>query len=258
MQVISDLHLEFYVTPRLRDFVTKTTAKILCIAGDLGIPYLESYDSFLKECSEEYEKTFIITGNHEYYQHKNKSNLLTINDTNDLIKNITSKYNNIWFLNNDHHVLDDKKIILGTTLWTNIPEQYRYYAKRSMNDYKQSYYLKDEYLENITPNYTSLLHEDNVKWLKERLEEFKDKEVIIMTHHLPSFKMIAKKYQNNPINYCFATDLEDLLSPNIKYWISGHTHDPIDVKIKNVRCIVNPFGYKAERVKCKKGLVLDI
>lgn len=259
IQLVSDLHIEFYNDPKLRDFVKKTDANILIIAGDLGIPCEQSYQNFLKECAEEYEKVFIITGNHEYYQTGN-TKLLSMDDVNEEIKNICKKFNNVYFLNNDHYELDENYVILGTTLWSNIPESSYREVRNMMNDYRKIYYYDDQtkFIEQIKPQHISSVYENNKKWLENKVQEFKDKKIIIVSHHLPSYKMISKRFIGWPANCCFASNLDDLITPNIKYWLCGHTHDNTDIVINDCRCIVNPFGYKGENDKFIYDLVLDI
>jgi predicted phosphodiesterase len=36
------------------------------------------------------------------------------------------------------------------------------------------------------------------------------------------------------------------LNGTIKYWVFGHTHDPIEYEIDNVKFLCNPLGYPNE------------
>jgi len=68
-----------------------------------------------------------------------------------------------------------------------------------------------------------------------------------MTHHLPSYQLIDPKYKIfKEINCYFATNLDYLFGPHIKYWLYGHTHQPNQTIINNIKLLVNPLGYKHE------------
>lgn len=204
---------------------------------------------------------FIVAGNHEYYQTTNIKPL-TINDTDKLIETICSKFNNVHFLNNSHYELNNEYVILGTTLWSHIPESSYRNAKNTMNDFRQIYYFDDKtkFVENIKPQHVSSLYEKNKEWLENKLKEYENKKIIVVTHHLPSFKMINKQYINDPVTCCFASHLDHLINSNknIKYWLCGHTHDNIDINLNLCRCVVNPFGYKGENNKFIYDLVLNL
>ncbi len=75
------------------------------------------------------------------------------------------------------------------------------------------------------------------------IDKYSHKKVIVVTHHLPSMKLIAEKYNGDIINYAFATDVEHLMKNNVTHFCSGHTHSSMDKIIGTTRCIVNPKGY---------------
>lgn len=250
IQLASDLHLENYPNPKLRDFITPNSPN-LALVGDIGIPYMPSYAQFIEECSKEFENTYLITGNHEYYQHKNKSDdILTMDETNNKIKEITQKYKNIHYLDNKSANLYDYTI-LGTTLWSFLPIENRLlssYLMNSMNDYRTIFKsLPTGIKTEITDKDTTVLHLDNYMWLMRSIQP--DKKYIILSHHLPSFKLIAPQYKNSPLNPCFASNLDHLMTSNVKYWFSGHTHTAMKKTINGCQCVVNPFGYSGENGK---------
>ena len=254
LQIASDIHLEFYDDPKLRDFIDATDADVLLLCGDIGPPYLGSYDKFLAECSQAYSHVVIIAGNHEYYQFKNPDKW-TIERTDMEINNIVAKYTNVTYLNNSSYKLNDEYIILGTILWTNIPKHMHIEAQMSMNDYRYIYTESSKAI----PSITSSLHDTNIKWLRKELEQNSDRKIIIMTHHLPSYKMINKKFKDYPLNCCFANADDDVLSgSNVKFCFSGHSHSNTDVVINDCRCIINPHGYRGENPGFIKNLVISL
>jgi len=76
--------------------------EICILAGDVGNPYQINYDSFMKFISKNFKKTFVIAGNHEYY---NKTK--TIKETNEFMKDYFHKFDNISFLNDSYEHYDN-------------------------------------------------------------------------------------------------------------------------------------------------------
>jgi predicted phosphodiesterase len=79
-------------------------------------------------------------------------------------------------------------------------------------------------------------------FIEDELSSNLGKRCIVVTHHLPSAKSIAKKYSGSPINCAFASDVDDLI-PRASLWIHGHTHDTFDYQLDGCRVVCNPAGY---------------
>lgn len=258
-QFASDLHLEF-VTGTI-DQIIEPSAPYLALLGDIGYPFSDIYQEFIGWCSKMFTKIFIISGNHEYYvQHI--SARPTMNEIDNQIQKVCSLYPNVIFLNNSLCQLTDDIIILGTTLWSFIPPNDRPIIKHFMNDYRNIYALNDTGKHRIlvTPVDTTSIHVENVKWLNEQLNQHTNKTIIVLTHHLPSFKLINEKYANEPSNSGFASNLDHLMEnhTNIKYWLCGHTHSCAKVMIGSTTCLINPCGYPGENDKFDKKAVIDL
>ena len=87
LRYFSDLHLEFISNNKIKQFIQKIPSDInnICIlAGDIGNPYESKYDIFMEYMSKNFKKTFVISGNHEYY---NKTK--TVKETNDFLHLLT-------------------------------------------------------------------------------------------------------------------------------------------------------------------------
>ena len=96
LRYFSDLHLEFMKPKQIEQFIKKIPPgmeDICVLAGDIGNPYQPNYDMFMNFISGNFKKTFIIPGNHEYYN-KTKS----IQETNDFMKEYFKNFKNIRFL----------------------------------------------------------------------------------------------------------------------------------------------------------------
>ena len=118
LRYLSDLHLEFIKPHKIDKFIKNIPGSIdeICVlAGDIGNPYHPNYHTFMQFISKNFIKSFVIAGNHEYYNKKNN----TIEDTNRLLHSYFQQYDNISFLNNRCENYQDYCFI-GSTLWSKI------------------------------------------------------------------------------------------------------------------------------------------
>lgn len=234
VRYFSDLHLEFIKSNKIEKFIKKIHHGIdeICIlAGDIGNPYQSHYDIFMKFISKNFKKTFVITGNHEYY-----NKIKTIQETNEFIKNYFQQFNNISFLNNNYEIYENYCFI-GTTLWSKITN-----PSNEINDL-----YKIPQFDHIQYNKLNMLCID---FLEDTLQN--NENCIIITHHMPSNSLIDIKYKSQqmlPYNQWFYSNMDDFIETNghkIKYWIYGHTHTPSNVIINEIPFLCNPIGYPNE------------
>lgn len=240
-QYFSDIHTEFYNEniPKIKRKFIEVLEKqqdrpsILLIAGDIGLPSRPSYASFLQSLSPLYEKIFITTGNHEYYQMQYDSLSELDNYCREICR--TMPHNNVVFMQNDTFTIQDNLSIFGGTFWTDIPDEKHYSVMHSVNDYKM--------IPNFTPTMSSLQHEKSAAVLKYHIEN-SDMKWIVMSHHIPSFDLIDQKYRirNTDMNYAFASDIKIANDPRILAWVYGHTHS----SKQQGKFYCNPIGYPGE------------
>lgn len=263
IQFVSDLHLEFYSVERY-SFEELITPKsdVLILLGDIGHPDKPVLPLFLKDCSQNFKQVIFISGNHEYYTNDFTT---TMDKVDKSLASLCSTYPNVMYLNNSSftYIYDNQEIVfLGTTLWSKILNHERYLIKQVSND------LCSIFVNNqpITIDIINAMYAKNVSWLESELEKYKstNKKIIVLTHHLPSFKAIAPKFQNSEYNSMFASNLDTLIKKyNIFAWLFGHTHTRIDIKISETILRCNPRGYeiltnKFENSKYNKKEVLMI
>ena len=238
---LSDFHLEFYKDSfDYEKMLQWKKGDILCLAGDIGYPELPTYQTFLTYASSLFTYVFVIAGNHEYYQtssHPKK----TILSTNEQITEICKLYPNVHFLNNTTYYMPEfDTYVLGTTLWSTTlgdhDEMYIY------NDFKKIHNM-------FLPEYMDQLHRMSVAYLTGELDRLASStsKVIVLTHHLPSYQLIAPIYMDSDINHLFATNLDKLFyTYRIHHWICGHSHTSMNVIIHKTRVWMNPVGYPGE------------
>jgi hypothetical protein len=68
---------------------------------------------------------------------------------------------------------------------------------------------------------------------------------MVISHHLPSFLNYPKKHQNDPINACFASNLDHFMQKTAQNaWIYGHHHANIPpFLIGQTTLYTNQYGY---------------
>lgn len=234
LRYLSDLHLEFIKPNKIETFINKIPSGIheICIlAGDIGNPYQPNYNIFMNFISKNFKKTFVIPGNHEYY---NKTK--TIQDTNIFMKDYFTQFNNISFLDNTYENYEGFCFI-GTTLWSKITN-----PTYEINDV---YYIPD--FDYVKYNRLNVLCVD---FLEDTLQN--NENCIVITHHVPSNSLIDIKYKTKrmlPYNQWFYCDMDHLIKKNrnkIKCWIYGHTHTSSNVIINEIPFLCNPIGYPNE------------
>lgn len=245
IQILSDLHLEFLYLFQVDDIISKILplGDVLVLAGDIGRPDDDTYNYFLKKMSKVFPKVFIITGNHEYYGGD-------ISLTNEKISRICSQLENVSFLCSSYEDYGGFRWI-GTTLWTHIEPT----TSCFINDVRNIHHFNIE-------KYNQL-HQESVHFLENNLSE--KKQLIVITHHLPSYKLIHKKYMKSPAhekyNQWFASSLDGLIrkfTQNLPLWIYGHTHDFSHIIMNETQMICNPIGYENENKNSNWNYIVEI
>ena len=187
-----------------------------------------------KFINDNFKKTFVIAGNHEYY-----SKTKTIKDTNILLEEYFQKHKNISFLNNNYEQYNDHCFI-GTTLWSKITNPI--YEINDVYSIPNFDYLKYNRLNMLAVDFLEDVVENNHN-------------CIIITHHMPSERLVDIKYKNvkmlpyNQWFYCNMDNFIETKKDKIKCWVYGHTHTPSIEMIHNIPFLCNPIGYPNENTK---------
>lgn len=230
---ISDLHLEMYEDPGKVYAALKEwpNADILVLAGDIGNPTTgyKRYLNFMQKCKDKYTHVVFVAGNHEYYgcecdQERTRGFLREI-----------AKESGAVFLHRDSVLIEGVRII-GATLWSIISKK----SSDLINDFKKS----------VFPSFIDYNREFvyDYDYLKAEIGKYKDSgPVVVVTHHLPSRRMIHQKFRTFEGNDAFATPVtEELSLRHVPYWFCGHTHEHISSKEMKTLIYANPMGYPGE------------
>jgi predicted phosphodiesterase len=250
--IASDVHLEHrleFDKNRLefdRFFGSPNFEKsVLILAGDIGHPSKDEYVSFLRRCKEKFEHVVLVPGNHEYYAEDEICLPIPASKIESRLEEIAADLG-IHYLNRSACTLriDDESVtFLGCTLWSEIPQERFGLVKNGLSDFIRIYIGNGQFL---TPSIYNQWHHRDVKWLTEEIDRRSDEKIVVVTHHLPTYRVVHSTHENHPMNCCFATDLEYLFRSGVELWVCGHSHKPNSTIVNQRRCLLNPVGYPGE------------
>jgi len=224
--------MEFSENKRyLKENPLKPVGDILILAGDV-VPFnlIDEHDDFFDCISGNFDLTYWIPGNHEYYH-------------SDLAKREGRLYeeirNNIFLVNNFSVTHDNVRFIFST-LWTKISTQNQWTVQQGLSDFQVISYKG----ERLTAEKYNQQHEIGLSFISDKLDE-KNNNTIVVTHHVPTLMNYPEKYKGDVLNEAFAVELCDLIeSSEATYWIYGHHHQYVaSFKIGKTNMVSNQLGY---------------
>ena len=270
VQYASDLHLELVDKTPFQP-ILKPNAPILALAGDIGRPDRRSYEDFLHYCSRNWAAVFVIAGNHEFYNSKSADkwryipheSVHTVDQRLAMCEAVAAKFPNVQFLNR-RRVDYGGVAFLGATLWSDT-RGVEHEAWR-MNDYNMiAAYSADHdgFPDPLTVADTQKWHERDRAWLTSEIAACEEvgQPAVILTHHLPTFGLVASKYAgHSDMNRYFASACDGLIREPVRAWIAGHSHAGRMIHCsaaggRTITCTLNPRGYPGE---CDTGFCPEL
>jgi predicted phosphohydrolase len=250
IQYCSDLHLEF---SQNKKFITKhpliPRGDILLLAGDI-VPFtqIEEQADFFDYIADNFETTYWVPGNHEYYHSDIQFRSGTIKE---------SVRSNVFLVNNFSVQLNKLQLIFST-LWSNLsPVNYLTIQKR-MADFNAI----QNNGEKFTPNRYNDLHQQCKDFIVHSLAAKTSTPTIIVTHHIPTFLNYPAKYKRDILNEAFAVEMHNLIeTSSIDYWLYGHHHVNIPAfVIGKAQLLTNQLGYikYKENIGFKNDAVIEL
>lgn len=237
IQYASDLHLEF---PQNSKFIKanplQPVGDILVLAGDI-VPFviMSQQDDFFNFLADHFEHTYWLPGNHEYYHFDiaDKSGVL-----NERIKN------NVTLVNNTS-VVHSGVNMLFSTLWSQISVANQWQIERSLNDFHQIKHNGSHF----TSEHYNAFHHDCLDFIKQSVNHSNVDELVVFSHHCPTFLNYPPKHKGDALNEAFATELYDFIeTSNISFWAYGHHHcNTPDFLIGSTLMVTNQLGYVQDR-----------
>jgi len=267
--VMSDLHYEI-LGPDVTEHLPRPEADALVIAGDYSRARLAVPRARLQFPG---IPLVMVAGNHEHYRNQTsvKHDIATMREDSRFDREERGMATH--FLENETVELDlagENVRFIGATLWTDFGlfgdwSSYISYAQRGMNDYAciQGDRREGGLLEALETREWCL---ESRRYIESELRKPFGGKTVVVTHHLPSLRSVAKRYRNDPLTPAFASDCDDLLALGADLWVHGHTHDCADYMAGKTRVVCNPRGYPyrfgnildGENERFKADLVVEI
>jgi len=247
--VLSDLHFEFGGLNL--DFLE---CDVLVLAGDihLGGGASDFIKGFLQSKQEAH--VVYVLGNHEYYNYNLRE-----------VKKYWREYplKKVHFLENEAIHIKGVRFV-GATLWTSMNESNAAVMcciKNAMSDYSLIGISPGR---KLRPEDTVALFEESKAFIVEELNRETEAKTVVVTHHLPTYKSVAKEYEDSSLNPAFVSNLDKVImkyQPDV--WIHGHTHASFDYLMGKTRILCNPAGYRIKPVvpenhKFNPNLVIEV
>lgn len=234
IQYASDLHLEFIENASyIKHNPLKVVGDILILAGDIGYLGDQNYNNypFWDWASKNFKQVIVALGNHEFYKYFDISTFEN-GYIQQIRHNVAAYYNAVVSIND----ID----IIVSTLWSEIPREEAASTEIIISDFHRIMY-RDEFL---TFSEFNREHRKCLDFIKSTVESSKAKHKIVVSHHVPSFRMQCPKFKDSKAKSAFIVELESYIqSSDIEYWIYGHSHYNVDVRIGATQCITNQLGY---------------
>ena len=242
IQILADLHMEFFTQPRQRSFLEglQTGCDVVLLAGDLAT--LDQLGPTLEWFCAQYAQVVYVTGNHEFY----RSSFGAVRQA---LAALGGRLENLHFLDNRAVTIEGQRF-LGTTLWFPDSPQNDTYSVM-LNDFQLIEGFHDQVYQEAT-----------------RAREFLQAELqhddVVLTHHLPSHRSVNALYGDSPLTRFFVHPQDDLMNSRLPaLWVHGHTHLSCDYRLgpgDETRVLCNPYGYHhhEENPAFLRRLVVDL
>lgn len=254
IQLASDLHVEFMGLNEWNDVLEDFDgeADVLVLAGDIiPLKYVDQVRNTLKPFCDRYEDVIFVPGNHEYYGS-------SIKDAHSILGAVQNELYNLHVLRNSEIVIKRQKFFGGTLWFPELPKGLDH-LKQLLNDF--------ELIEGIEPFCYDQYHE-----FQRKAVQHLGKDVVVVSHHLPSWESVAIRYTASPLNRFFVGDCESLIKGfQPKLWLHGHTHESCDFVgqrfeprsgedplLGRCRIVCNPYGYNGFNPNYIPKLYIDV
>jgi len=201
IQYASDLHLEFV---KNRDYMRRQPllpkGDVLVLAGDI-VGNFDIYNNGMRDlmdfCTDNFEATYWVPGNHEYYGFDIATQCGVINEA------IRS---NVFLVNNIAIERADVRFVFST-MWTAISEEQSWLVAKRLSDYHAIKY-GDKLL---TVEDYNALHRYCLAFIKGALAVPFDGATVVVTHHVPTYMHYPEQYRGDGLNEAFAVELHDYI-----------------------------------------------
>lgn len=252
IQILSDLHVEFYGTTSIPPRVEGTD--LVIVAGDTCQGLVKAVE-VLRRAFPDVE-VVTVAGNHEYYRTELPTELEA--------GRVRAKQLGVHLLEDDSVKIGPARV-LGCTLWTDyclFGADLREAAMRSaydgMMDHKRIQWRKDPWAR-FRPQEAALLHARSRLFLETALSEHHDGPTIAVAHHAVTLDAVAPQFQRSLLSAAYASELLPLVDRHQPaVFVTGHTHFSMNLRRGCTRLVSNPRGYPGENRSFDPAFTMEI
>lgn len=257
LRLFSDVHLDFDIgeafyrsptqvwrpTPLPQDHES-----ILVLAGDiwynnLAFKVLPNGESWLAAVAAQFEHVVVVLGNHDYWGLSLQSAPRKAKEAAGLLPNVT-------VLEQGTATVSGVKFV-GGTLWTDYGRDpiAMEVARRIIVDYKKITFGDNRVRRRVRPQDMFEIHRQTAKFIFNNCNaDAPGQPVVVITHMAPCEQSIDPKHKHDrQLNKAYYTNLEESVRTHckdVRLWVHGHIHCPVDYRLYNVRVLSNPRGYE--------------
>jgi hypothetical protein len=252
LQILSDLHVEFYGTTSIPRRVEGTG--LVIVAGDTCQGLVKAVETLRRAFPD--VEVVTVAGNHEYYRTELPTELEA--------GRVRAKQLGVHLLENDSVTVGSARV-LGRTLWTDyclFGPDLREAAMRSaydgMMDHKRIQWRKDLWAR-FRPQEAALLHAQSRLFLETALSEHHDGPTIAVTHHAVTLDAVAPQFQRSLLSAAYASELLPLVDRHQPaVFVTGHTHFSMNLRRGRTRLVSNPRAYPGENRSFDPAFTMEI
>ena len=247
IQYASDLHIDNYPSNTPFSTFLTPTAPVLILAGDICSAWNPLYKECIEWCSKYWKLIIIISGNHEYYCNDGK--IHTLEQTDNQIRDICNQTKNTIFLQSGQSFLYKSVRFIGATLWSDIDPSIWDEVEEKKGDFHMTYVKSQNRIRKTHPSDISALYALHKARISTGLTLHNPNEkIVVITHHIPTTKLLESRYKTHPWNSCYASNTEELFGFPIVGWICGHAHRSTRLQTpQGTMLFMNARGYNTEK-----------
>ena len=122
-------------------------------------------------------------------------------------------------------------------------------ARTIMVDYKKITFGDNRVRRRVQPLDMFEVHRQTARFIFNNCKADKPGQpVVVVTHMAPHELSVDERYAHERLlNLAYFTNLEESVQTHcgdVRLWVHGHMHKPVDYKLYNVRVLSNPRGYE--------------
>ena len=225
---MSDLHFEYH-SDRGESWIRSldsSNVDVLILAGDIAEINQGGLSFALARFCDRYPQVVFVPGNHEYYGS-------SIEEAEHRLDELEASYNLLHILRGDAVDINGQRFV-GATLW---------FTDRDDSDH-EAWTLRLNDFKMIKGGFESWVYSQADREAQFLMNTIQSGDVVV-THHIPSKRGVAERWQNSIEGFgrFFVHELPESLVTKARLWCHGHGHDSVQTTIGDHLLVANPFGY---------------